>query len=131
METFAKKVKKFLKRGKSAQLNKFQMEVIDILQEQRDQLEKDNRRLIEKVERQQEAKRDFIFNIDTDRLGDVDGRHEYVEEYATELVNYDRRNIDELRERIEDNKERIKMIDESIRMMKEAEPNVEEEEEED
>ncbi len=130
METFAKKVKKFLKRGKAAQLNKFQGEVIDTLQEQRDQLEKDNRRLGEKIERQEEAKCDFIFNIDTDRLNDVDDRHKYVEEYATKLVNYDRRNIDELRERIEDNEERMKMIDESIRLMKEAEPNVEEEEEE-
>jgi hypothetical protein len=130
MNTFATKVKKFLKRGKAAQINKFHDEVVDRYNDEIDRLSRENKKLDEKIERQKEAKTDYVFNIDLDRLKDVDSRERYVEQYARELIEFDEENIDPLVEERESNKEQIKLLQSLIKFMDEAEPNVEDEEEE-
>jgi hypothetical protein len=130
MSTFATKVKKFLKRGKAAQINKFHDEVVDRYNDEIDRLSRENKKLDEKIERQKEAKTDYVFNIDLDRLKDVDSRERYVEQYARELIEFDEENIDPLVEERESNKEQIKLLQSLIKFMDEAEPNVEDEEEE-
>ena len=130
MTTFASKVKKFLKRGKAAQLNKFHDEVTEIYQDEIDRLEKENKKLKEKIERQHEAKADAVFNIDTDRINDVDSREKYVREHAEQLLRYDQDNIEPLEDELVKNVDVINELKELIKFRDEAEPNVEDQEDE-
>lgn len=129
---FATKVKKFLKKGKDGQINAFYNDVINLYKDQIDFLERENKKIegeYGKIAKAKEDKLNFIFNIDLDRLSDVDDREKYAEEYAKNLIMHDKWKIEPLEDVVENNKKQIQILKDTIQFLETAEPIVEEDNE--
>lgn len=125
---FATKVKKFLKRGKNGQINAFYSDVISLYKDQIDLLERENKKIegeYGKLAKAKEDKLNFVFNIDLDRLSDVEDREKYAEEYAKNLLRYDNYKIKPLEVELENNKDQIQILINIIQFLEKAEPIIE------
>ena len=126
-KSFADKVKSFLKGGDERKINSFHSKVITSYKDNIELLERKNKNLQEELGEAKEAKVDFTFNIDLDRLKSIDERIKYAKEYGQALLEYDAENIIPLEEQIEENKEKIKILKETIKFLETVEPVLEEE----
>jgi len=124
-KSFASKVKSFLNRGNERKINKFYNSVLSIYKDNIELLKRENKKLEEKIEEAKESKIDFIFNLDLDRINSVDDRLKYVEEYSQNLLDFDNKNIDNLKIQLEENKEKIKTLNSLIIELEKAEPIIE------
>lgn len=123
--TFGKKVKDFLKEGNERKLNKFSASVVETYEDAIVLLEIENKKLVKEIEFAKDNKVDFIFNINLNRINSMDERAEYVEEYAQNLLNFDKDHIWENKFKLEDNNKKIVVLKELIDFIKETEPIIE------
>jgi prefoldin subunit 5 len=130
---YADNVKKQLKKGKKGKIKSFFKDVIKLYEDQIDYLERENKDIegeFGKLADAKEKKLNYAFDININRLSNVDERRGYATEFANNLLQFDRNEIKPLEEELEINKKQIQILKDTIEFLKTAEPIVDEEDDE-
>lgn len=129
-ESFAQRVKKFMRQGDSTKLNKFEKEVRRQIKNEIKDLENVIEKDKERLEEARENKSDVFLDIDLEKIGDPDDREQYATSYVIELLQYYPNNVEPLEKKVKKNQDKIDKLNAALDFLDTVQPKVESEEEE-
>jgi len=121
--SYAEKVAKHQEGGDIRRINSFYKHLVNSYKDDIELTEREIKKLEEKIIEIKESKVEFLFNIDFDKIQDVDSRVEYAKDFGQRLVNFDVDKIKPLEEELNANKERIKILKDTLKYIENTEPS--------